>query len=127
VFSRRERSARLFLVAIDESGNHLDDLSLLLARELSNLFEDLLDLADRSGPLGEGLTVRVGEELIDAYAEDAGELPEDIGARGFVAPFPEGDVGLRNADGPRELGLTEGCTLTESHEQRALLGTGASG
>ena len=59
-------------------------------------------------------------------AEDVGELRQDVGARGFVAFFPEGDVGLRDTDGVGESVLREASGEAEVSEASALRGTRAA-
>lgn len=90
---RRNGQLALSPVLIDESSDDLDDLELLTAREFPDFFEDALDLPDGARMLRKR-GMLVGEEVLDANAEDLGELGEDVGARGFCAALPEGDVGL---------------------------------
>jgi len=77
--------------------HRLDDAPLLATRELAHGFERPLHLADGAGVLGDGFIARGGEQLLDVDAEGFGHLGQYVGARRLVAPLPEGDVGVRDA------------------------------
>lgn len=114
-----ERELTRFLpVLVDESGDDLDDLLLLAARELAYFLEDALDLSDGARVLREHTTV--SEEIFDLYAEDASELWQHVGAWWLRASLPEGDIGLGLPDELSELDLAEASGAAELDEAGSL-------
>jgi len=114
-------SASFAFELVDESDDELHDLALLFAGKFTNFLERALHLADRAGAIGESLAGAADDEIFDADAEGFGHGWEEVGARGLVAPFPEGDVGLWDFQELGELDLSEASGLAEGEHARALL------
>ena len=83
-------------------------------------------LADGAGALGQRGEVGADEELVDADAEGFGHHRQDVGARRLVAPLPEGDIDLSDAEKAGELGLGETDLLTQGEQMGTLLGARSS-
>ena len=67
------------------------------------------------------MSVRGEQQLLDADPEDLGHLGQDVGAWGFLALFPVGDVRLRHAEKLGELDLSQAGLLAKVGEVLALL------
>jgi hypothetical protein len=106
---------------VDESDDELHDFALLFAWEFPDFLERALHFADGAWAIGEGLARAADDELFDADAEGFGHGWEEVGARGLVAPFPEGDVGLWDFQELGELDLSEASGLAEGEHARALV------
>jgi hypothetical protein len=76
-FEAHAPALRLLLVAVDESKNGLDDLALLLSRELPNLLERTLNLTGRTGALGERLGL-LEKEVLDPNTEHLRKAWKDV-------------------------------------------------
>lgn len=110
----------------DEGLEDGEDAALLAAGESGDGGEETLGLAAWLGWLAAwpARSVRRAEKHLDGDAEGLRHGREDVTPRGLRASFPEGDVGLRDAQQPGQLRLSEARCLTQLREVEAQGRTG---
>ena len=104
----------------DESFDDVDDLVLLAAGKLCRFFKHTMQPAFCR--LALGLRRGDAEKLVDAHPEGGRHLWKDFAAWRLVAPFPERNVGLMNAQTLGQLRLREAGSLPQAGQMMPVFG-----
>lgn len=108
-------------VSLHERFEQFDNLLLLAARELIGFGKELLEAA-----LGYGLLCFWffdAEEFINTHPQSEGEFRQHFTARRLIPSFPEGDIGMMNAELLSEGLLRESGGFTQGGKMLAVLTT----